>query len=202
MTISAIVFDFGNVICDFNNDLFLKNIKPYSNKEFSELHNLIYESSNLPRKYETGLISSEEFFMQITKLCNLSIPKNEFINAYTQIFTPKPETFNLIKSLKPNYKLGLLSNTSEYDFEYGIKPIEIFNLFDAVSLSYKIKAMKPNTKIYKDMLEKLHIKAEESIFIDDIKEYVCSASKIGMIGIHYKNHKALIKSLKNFNIVF
>jgi len=123
------------VVCTFDNNTFLEKISKYTDKSVSELTELIYIYSDLPKKYETGLISSDKFFNQIIKECNLSISKPEFIEAYTNIFTPIPTTFDLIKKLKKNYKLALLSNTSEWDFEYGIKPslAEIFNIFDAIT---------------------------------------------------------------------
>jgi len=89
----------------------------------------------------------------------------------------------------------LLSNTNEWDFKYEIEKIKVFNLFDTVTVSYKIKAMKPDKEIYLDTLKKLGLKPEECIYIDDIKEYADAASAIGIRGIHYTNHESLIKSL-------
>ena len=199
--IKAIIFDFGNVICTVGNNIFLEKISKFTDKTISELKELIY-LSDLPEKYEMGLLSSDEFFNEIVKKCNLSISKSEFIKAYTDIFTPIQTTFNLIRKLKTKYKVALLSNTSEWDFEYGIKPIEVFNLFDAVSLSFKVKAMKPKNKIFLDSLSKLNLKPEECVYIDDIEEYVEAANQMGIHGIHYISYEKLINSLKRLNIYF
>lgn len=202
-SLKAVIFDFGNVICKFDNNIFLKKISRFSDKSVQELSELIYSSpDNLPRKYETGLITSDEFFNAVKEKCNLSISKEDFIEAYTKIFTPIPETFDLIKKLKSEgYKLALLSNTSEWDFEYGIKPIEVFNLFDAVSLSFEVKAMKPEKRIFYDSLEKLNLKPEECVYIDDIKEYVDVADEIGIKGIHYTSPSQLKASLIELKIL-
>ena len=202
-SLKAVIFDFGNVICKFDNNIFLKKISRFSDKSVQELSELIYSSpDNLPRKYETGLITSDEFFNAVKEKCNLSISKEDFIEAYTKIFTPIPETFDLIKKLKSKgYKLALLSNTSEWDFEYGIKPIEVFNLFDAVSLSFEVKAMKPRKDIFYDSLEKLNLKPEECVYIDDIKEYVDVANEIGIKGIHYTSPSQLKASLIELKIL-
>lgn len=202
--IEAIIFDFGNVICSFDNNIFLEKISKYTDKTVSELNELIYIYSDLPKQYETGLISSDKFFNEIIKKCGLSIPKPEFIKAYTNIFTPIPTTLDLIKKLKTRYKIALLSNTSEWDFEYGLKPsmIEIFNLFDAVSLSFEVKAMKPKKKIFLDSLKKLDLKPEQCVYIDDIQGYVEAANELGMYGIHYTSYDGLIASLKELNVNF
>ena len=200
--IKIIIFDFGNVICSFDNNIFLKNISEFTDKSITELNNLIYLASDLVKRYETGLISSDEFFNSVKKACNLSISKPEFVKAYTNIFAPIQTTFDLIKKLKSKYKLALISDTSEWDFEYGIKPIEIFDLFDAVSLSFEVKAMKPDKKIFLDSLKKLDSKPEECIYIDDIKEYAEAANKISINVIHYISYSELVNSLRKLNVLF
>lgn len=198
--IKAIIFDFGNVICFFDNNIFLENISRFTNKSVPELKELIY-SSELQNRYETGLISSNEFFNKIVEKCNLSISKHEFIKVFTNIFTPIQTTLELIKKLKPKYKIALLSNTNELDFEHTIKPIEIFNLFNAVTLSFKVKAMKPDAKIYLDCLKKLNLKPEECVHIDDREDYVEAANKIGIKGIHYTGYDELVNSLKELGVL-
>ena len=197
--IKAIIFDYGNVISALDNNLFLKEISGCSHKTVSELHELIYVTSDLPTLYETGLITSDEFFVQIKKLCGLSISQSDFIRAFTGIFTPIQSTLDLIEQLKPDYRLALLSNTNEWDFRFEIAKIRVFDLFDTVTVSYRIKAMKPDRAIYLDALNKLGLKPEECIYIDDIKEYADAASAIGIRGIHYIDHDSLLESLAGLN---
>ena len=193
--IKAIIFDYGNVISALDNNLFLKEIAGCSEKSVSELHELIYVTSDLPGQYETGLITSDEFFALIKKRCGLSISQADFIGAFTGIFTPIQSTLDLIERLKPDYRLGLLSNTNEWDYKYEIEKIRVFDLFDTVTVSYRVKAMKPDKEIYLDALNKLGLKPEECIYIDDIKEYSDAASAIGIRSIHYIDHTSLLESL-------
>lgn len=198
--IKAVIFDFGNVICHFDNNIFIEKISSFTDKTASELNDLIYNSTDIPNQYETGLISSDEFFNEITKICNLSISKIEFIKAYTDIFTPIKTTINLIRKLKRVYKIALLSNTNKWDFEHTIKTCEVYNLFDAVSLSFKVMAMKPDNKIFFDSIGKLKLKPEECVYIDDIEKYTEAAKKIGIHAIHYVSYEKLIFSLKSLNV--
>jgi len=198
--IKAIIFDFGNVIYHFDNNIFLENISSFTDKTASELNDLIYNSTDLPGQYETGLVSSDKFFNEITRRCNLSVSKSEFINAYTDIFIPIRTTINLIRRLKSDYKIALLSNTNKWDFEHIIRTCEVYNLFDAVSLSFKVRAMKPDNKIFLDSISKLRLKPEECVYIDDIERYVTAARQIGINGIQYVSHENLISSLKKLSI--
>ena len=198
--IKAIIFDYGNVISALDNNLFIKEIAGCSEKTLPDLHELIYVKSGLPTLYETGMIDSDEFFARIKKLCGLSISKTDFIRAFTGIFTPIQSTLKLIERLKPDYRLGLLSNTNEWDYKYEIEKNKVFVLFDTVTVSYKVNVMKPDKEIYLDALKKLGFKPEKCIYIDDIKEYSDAASAIGIRGIHYTDHESLIKSLTGLGL--
>jgi len=199
--IKAIIFDFGNVICSFDRNIFFMEISRNAKKSLSEVKEAI-NSSELQEKYEAGWISSGEFFRGISAVCGLNMSKEEFIRIYNNIFTPIKETYKLIKNLKPKYKLGLLSNTNEWHFEYSIKNIKVFDLFDTVTLSYKVKAMKPDRRIFMDALAKLGLKPEECVYIDDIEEYVEAAKNLEINGIQYQKHEKLIKELKKLGVVF
>ncbi|MBI5419581.1 MAG: HAD family phosphatase [Deltaproteobacteria bacterium] len=197
--VKAIVFDFGGVICRFDNDIFLRNLLPYTDKGFDELKERIY-GSDLPRRYETGLVSSEEFFREVVRRCGLSITREKFIEAFTGIFTPIPSTFRLIERLKGRYKIGLLSNTNAWHYEFHFKNAGVLHHFDSVTLSFEIKEMKPGEKIYRDALGKLAVKPEECVYIDDIEAYAEAAKRIGIQGIHYVSHEALVADLKSLGV--
>lgn len=191
--IKSVIFDFGNVIAGFDNQIFIQYLVGYTDKSPKELTRLIYEGSGLPKKYETGLITSQEFFEQIKKLANAGISKETFSKIYTQDkFWPIPSTIEIIRDLKKNnYKVGLLSNTSEWDYELGFKPIfrRAGIEFDSESLSFKVGAMKPDEKIYRNSLNILNIFPEQCVYIDDIEKYVDVARKLGMSGVHYNYEK-------------
>lgn len=200
--VKAIIFDFGNVVCAFDRGWFIKRIARFTNKTPEDLHKLIYIESGLPKKYETGHIDSDEFIDKVIDLCGLNIEREEFIKAYTEIFTPIQETFDLVKKLKPHYKLGLLSNTNDLDFQRAIKPLEIFNLFDKVSLSYEVGVMKPAKEIFLDMLKKLDLNADECVYIDDIKDYSDASVALGMKGIQYTSSENLLQSLRKIGVTW
>jgi len=195
--IKAIIFDFGNVICRFTNEILLDKISAISGKPKEEIRHLIYEVSELPQKFETGLVSSNEFFEEMSKLCGLNISYDELKEIYSKDkFTRIEGMIKLIKLFKGKYKVGLLSNNSEWDFEYGVKMVPEINFFDTITLSYEVKAMKPDLKIFYDALGKLKLSPQECVYTDDILEYVQAAESIGINAIHFTDPDNFISSLK------
>ena len=197
--IKAVVFDFGNVICAFDNDIFLRKLLPHTDMSFEDLKEGIFDS-DLHRRYESGLVSSGEFRREVVRKGRLSISREAFFEAFNGIFTPIPSTSGLIRSLKGKYRLGLLSNTNEWHYEHYIKKVEIFPLFDSVTLSFDVKEMKPSEGIYRDALAKLRAVPEESVYIDDIEAYAEGARRVGMKGVRYVSHESLLESLRALGV--
>ncbi len=197
--IRAVLFDFGGVICTFDVRIFLRRIASRSQKSAGEIGALIYDSQ-LPVLYESGRISSAEFFERLAQLCGIRMSEKEFVSAFTEIFTPIEATLDLIRRLKGRYRLGLLSNTNEWHFRGYIATIPIFPLFDAVTLSYEVREMKPGERIYRDALAKLGLPAEACVFIDDLEENVAAARKLSMRAIRYEGHDRLVAALAELSV--
>ena len=197
--IKAIIFDYGNIISSVDNNRFLEEISRATGKTGAELDKLIRNSSDALRKYEAGLITSDQFFDRVVKQRGLDLDEKTFIKLFTGRFTPITETRELIRKLKTGHKLGLLSNTNEWDYEYEIKQCDVFGLFDSVTVSFKVGALKPDRKIYLDALDKLGVRADESVYIDDISEYADAADALGIKGIHYTSHEDLVRCLRDLN---
>jgi putative hydrolase of the HAD superfamily len=195
MKIQAVIFDFGRVICDFDLGKFVARAARASTLSADGVKGTMPESMKMADRYETGLITSREFYLSVCRIASLTMSEKEFVSAWTDIFTPKQATFDLVKQLKGRYRLGLLSNTNEWHYQFGIKPVGILPLFDAVTLSFEVRAMKPDRRIYDDMLAKLDLPAGACVYIDDIAENVAAARALGMHGIHFTTHERLIEDL-------
>jgi len=198
--IRGILFDFGNVISSFDVGIFLRRLRDWSGVEVGILRERIY-GSGLHSRYERGDISSERFYREISRLTGARVSAEEFAEGFTGIFTPLEATHGLIRALKGKYQLGLLSNTNEWHFERHIRGVPVFPLFDAVTLSFEVRALKPAPEIYRDALRKLSLPPEACVFIDDIREYADGAGAVGIRGIQYRGHAELLAALARLEVV-
>lgn len=199
--IKAIIFDFGNVICHFTNQILVEKIAKISRKCEEEIFDLIYRQTDVVEKYESGLISSVEFYQKISKLCGINIPYFELKRIYSEDkFTPVKGMEELVKKLKRNYKIGLLSNTSEWDWDYMVKSAPYINGFESITKSYEARAMKPKIKIFEDAVVKLGLKPEECVFTDDVKEYVAAAKSFGLRAYVFTTTDKLMKDLEKLGL--
>lgn len=199
--IKAVLFDFGNVICIFDNMKTVRRLAEHTDMEEQKIEWNIYHASGLQPRYEKGEISSDEFYQSVKTLCGLDMSKEEFRDAYTDIFTPIPETCELIKRLRPGYKLGLVSDTSEWDFG-NFQPPEVMALFDAMTLSFQVRTMKPDSRMYQDILYKMKLPARQCVYIDDKYPNVEKARWMGFHAIQYFSPERLLRDLKEQGLDF
>lgn len=193
--IQAVIFDFGNVIYRFDPLVFISRVAPFSTMQVPDIRTKLRESTLLFERYETGRMTSDEFFLDMTTRLSLNMHREAFVEAFCSIFTPIPSTMNLIRQLKSTHRLGLLSNTSALHFEHVIAAAPVYPLFETVTLSFEVGTMKPAEAIYRNALQKLNLSPAECAYIDDIKENADAATALGMTGIHYTTHSALLSSL-------
>ncbi len=199
-TIKAVIFDYGNVIAQVDHGIFLRRIAQRSSLSVDDLKNLSQHHQDLLVAYESGMVSSETFGMTIIDRCKLSMSLTELRDAFIDIFQRIEPTIALIKSLKPHYKIGLLSNTNEWHYKAEIETVEAFQYFDTVTVSFEVGTMKPFPEIYTDALTKLQVQPGEIVYIDDIAAYVEGAQRLGLNAIHYTSHDSLMKDLRNMGV--
>ncbi len=197
--IRGIIFDFGNVICSFDVEIFLAKLHEGSGLDMDTLRDRVY-GSRLHSRFERGEISPEEFHREVVLRTGMDVPAGKLADWFSDIFTPLESTHRLIRALKGTYRLGLLSNTNEWHFERYIRKVPVFPLFDAVTLSFEVGALKPEPGIYRDALRKLSLPPEECVFIDDIREYAEGASALGIRGIRYTGHAELLQALSGLQV--
>ena len=97
-----------------------------------------------------------------------------------------PENVELVRALRPPYRLAVLSN-ADITLEDRIRNgYGIYDLFDAVICSADVGLAKPDAAAYRLAAERLGLKAEECVFIDDTRPNVAGAREVGMAAIHFR----------------
>ena len=172
------VFDLGGVLSvPMVSKKLYEQIKwKVSYEEFLDKFNNSEESI----KVHKGEISTKEFFEYLKRYMDDNITLEEFKNKYVNNNKFFNDTIEIIKKLKNlGYKVYLLSNLKEIDYEKFIKHFDV-SIFDEMFLSFKLGMLKPNDDIYQYVINKLNTKPENIYFFDDNKENVEGAIKNGI----------------------
>lgn len=195
--IKAIIFDYGGIFTptarfkDFCTDYISKrhNINP------DKLHEVLIENWS---KAKVSEIKSELFWKNVADFCN--IDKDYLRKTLINYLGFRPEMLILAKKLKKKYKLGLLSNHIEDWLEEIIENHKLDQVFDVIVTSYGSKIAKPDIRIFKEIVEKLKIKPEECIYIDDFDTNIPPAKELGMKTILFKDFEQFKKELSDYGV--
>lgn len=191
--IKAIIFDIGGVLV--NKSPVLDEIL----EEFDLVKEEIYDYYlKILREHEIGKIDENKFWELLQTEYNITKPipnPSPLIRRYQKEIKIDKEVLNITKVLRENgYKLAALSNTIPAHVNH-LKTLGVFEHFDVVVLSNETHLLKPYPEIYKLTLERLKTKPEETIFIDDVEDYVKGATELGIRGIRFTNAIQLKYSL-------
>ena len=144
--IKTILCDLGNVIVFVNEDKLIASLAKFSNKDKEYVHrffvNLIAKSG-----FDKGKITAKQFFLKFKNKLNLKLDFNQFKKIWSSHFSPNKEMEILLNKLKKNYKLILLSNTDEINFNHIRNKYKILDIFNDFILSYKLGYKKPGEKV-------------------------------------------------------
>ena len=198
--IKCVISDLGKVILFFDNSLFFRKMAEFSPYSAQDITERVHRHMDLIRLFDTGKIEPEEFYEQVTLKLEAKIPQDTFFRIYNDVFSANPPVLNLLKRLKTNCKLILLSNTDVQRFGFIKKNFPEILLFDDYVLSYEVGYMKPHPEIYTIALKKARVRAEECVFLDDLPENIEGAQRLGMNAILYGPQPDLECRLKQMNV--
>ena len=204
MMIKNIIFDLGNVIIKGTHSSIIKQYaKNEEEKIFIEENFLKSPEWNL---MDTGMITNNEAIIEIQKRNNKLFYNliETILNEWYKKLQVNEDIVDIARKLKlQNYRLYVLSNMAKATYLH-IKEIDFFGLCDGIVISAYENIKKPDEKIFKTLLERYNLKAEECLFIDDddTNRSYTTANKLGILGrrVEPNSEKDIIKLLNEFNI--
>jgi len=196
--IKNIFFDLGNVILNIDPAKTAEAFEKHGVADFNKLYNL-HNQVILFSLFETGKITEVEFCQSIRKEADIFISDMDVKSSWNAMLLNFPnERIELLKKLKENYNLYLISNTnyihyksynSKFKKEYGYNLKELFN---RAFLSHEMGMRKPDLRTFQRILSMTKLVPEETLFIDDLAENIEAGNQVGMRSVLLEEGKDLV----------
>ncbi|HEU5125868.1 MAG TPA: HAD family phosphatase [Verrucomicrobiae bacterium] len=168
----TVVFDLGKVLLDFDYSIAAHRIAEKSRSGVDEARFFI-DQSPLLHRYETGLVTTQEFFAEICRLSGFSGTADEFAEFFSDIFAPIQPMIQLQAELRQaGIRTYIFSNTNDLAICHIRERFPFFNQFDGYILSYEHRSMKPDAKLYEIVERETRSSGREIIYLDDRLENV------------------------------
>ena len=184
--IQNIIFDIGNVLASFRwKDLF-KDLG-FTGEKFDRIAAATVLHPTMWNEFDRSLMSDEEIIAK----CVEREPEYEreirLIFTLTELLVEEyTYSYEWINGLKEQgYRVYLLSNYGRTAFEAAREHgrLSFLPLVDGGVISYEVQMVKPEPGIYKALLNKYNLKAEECAFLDDRADNIAAAEALGFHGI-------------------
>ena len=199
--ITTIIFDLGGVLIDWNPEYLYRKVFKDESEMKQFLEKVCTPEWNEEQDAGRTLAEATDFLLK-------EYPEHEedirlYYNRWQEMLAGAIEgTVNIFEKLKETkrFKIYALTNWSAETFPIALEKFEFLGWFDGVVVSGAEKKRKPFPQFYHILLDRYHVKAEETIFIDDNLRNVDAAKQVGLDAIHFRTPEQLNEELLNRGI--
>ncbi len=191
-------FDLGNVLVQFAPERACRNLATIVGCEPAEVHRAVYES-NLQWQYESGSLDDAQFAKAVNERLKSEVPTAQLVKSLANMFYWDTAMFPVISRLvAARVRIGLLSNTCAAHWEHLLETgPQTIQLLSPKVLSYEVRSIKPDAKIYEIATQLAGVPPEKIAFTDDRPENVDGALRAGWKAHLYQNPRDLMRWLSS-----
>ncbi|MGC8903062.1 MAG: HAD family hydrolase [Fervidobacterium sp.] len=195
MSIRNIVFDLGRVLINWQPYEYISNKFGKESAEFLDKHLFNSLEWNLMDK---GKLTEDQLWdIFVERFPHYSTVIQDLKYNVTSLLVEIKENTRLLRPLKDfGFKLYVLSNFSNGNFDYVVKRFDFFNYFDGMVISSHVGQIKPDKEIYETFIKIYKLDPKQSLFIDDKRENIQTAKELGFHVIHLTDHSLLKSELE------
>lgn len=195
MNMQAVFFDFGGVIQRTEFQAPRQHLGQHFGMDYDDIDKLVFGSPSA-RQASVGEISEDAHWANVLK--RLKRPEAEAQAIKDEFFggdVIDRELVEFIRSLRGKFHVGLISNAWS-GMRAHLKKEKLLDLFETVVISAEVGVMKPEARIYSIALEQAGVKAEATVFVDDVQVNIDACQQIGMKGVLFKDLQKAEDELK------
>lgn len=195
---SFFYFDMGNVLLNFSHERGARQMAELAGISPEAVWNLVFAGDDLEDRCERGDLDARGLYDIFCQQTKTQADFDLLERAGCDIFELNRQIIPVVAHLAAaGHRLGILSNTSAShwnfvtDGRYGLLP----GPFEQFVLSFEVRSMKPERKIYDIAIEKAGVPASEIFFCDDRPDNVAGALAAGLDAVQFHTARQLAEEL-------
>ncbi len=189
------LWDLGNVLVQWEPELIYPAFKVSPSQTEYLRTNLLEHPDWL--RLDQGLTTEAEVAIKISNESSLSIDEaHRCFDVIRHSLTDIAASVDLLQLMKAaGIPMYVLSNMSNENAAY-LRSRDYFSLFDGVVISAEEKLIKPDPALFRRVLSRYSLHANEVCFIDDSMLNIVAAREVGMQALHFKRSDDCYRSIR------
>ena len=195
--IRQLLFDMDDVLCAYHVDIRIAALAEITGKAADSIRASIWETDFLEQS-DRGAYSAQAYLEEFGRRLDYPLSRAEWVAARKAAMPPFHDVLGLVGRVKKRLPVALLTNN---DHLLGETLDEVFSdlipLFgDAIFVSARIGAAKPDAACFVHCCTALKVAATETFFTDDLVENVLGAKSAGLKAHHFDGYQGLVQALE------
>jgi putative hydrolase of the HAD superfamily len=202
--VKVVLFDLGNVLVNLGETTKLNAMLASHDNEKEAW--LKWLASPSVKAFDTGKITLTDFAVSLIKEVSGDKADSVRIKHFCDEFIAWPKglfdgALELVDSVKPHIHKGVLSNTNAAHWPRLMQEMKLTDKFDSYFASHHLGFAKPDIAIYQRVLDRLNVRPEEILFIDDNQINIDAAHSLGMQAHKVKGVIEAKAVLSDYNLI-
>lgn len=182
-----VIFDLGGVVLDWNPDQIVSRLQPQPELRAS-LKEAVFGHADW-RLFDRGTLTESDLIERLqARVGGTRQQMAAILDAVRDSLVEKPDTVELIRALQAQgTPLYCLSNMPATVYAHLRRRHTFWDAFSGIVISGEVQMMKPEPEVFMHLLATFNLRAEECVFVDDLRANIDSALLCGLRAIWFKD---------------
>jgi FMN phosphatase YigB (HAD superfamily) len=155
-------------------------------------------------EWQEGRVSPQNWWRHLSRRFSPNLSYEDFCAAWNSVIIPEPDLLlpdSLFEQLAKRRKLVLLSNTDPLHVAYMEANFRFMRHFPARIYSCNVHHSKPDPAIFRAAIRAVGEPAPRILYVDDIKDYLPAARRLGLQAIQFKDRAQFESALRRRSLL-
>jgi len=195
--VKCVFFDLGGVMYELDVLGAMNRLSNICGKSIEEIRTAVY-SEELIVPYESGRISSYDFYDGVMKRLGCRVSFDDFKSIWNSVLVKRKDMFQITHKLRRVLDIVFVSNTNELN-AYAMDE-ELRSITEKIVYSHEVGYLKPDHRIFKKALEISGTDPFNTLYFDDLPHNVYAANELGITAFVFRDVNGLLEVFQSFGI--
>ena len=200
--IRLVLFDFDGVLVRYSHHARLAYLARVTGRTPAHASRVLL-ASGLERAYDSGAIDRATYLQRLGDGLGRTIEADTWIDARIAATTAEPAVLDLVAAVADHVEIGVLTNNGALMLDAMPRILTpLFPRLDGRVLCSGILAVrKPDRAIFERALTHFDVRAQETLFVDDLFVHVQGARAAGLHADTVVDARSMRKALRRYGLL-